>query len=377
MKAKTLQSYSIEDLSNKLEQILESDFQPTLAFVFSSIAHDIPTLSELFTKHSIDIAGGTTCGEFADDEIFEKSIVVMLTDVNREHYRVYFDEVEDYSKSFEAGQALANYSKEHFSNPAYISMFSFSINGEMLVDGIHDVLQNDFSIFGGVSGDDATMVATYAFTNDKSANNGLVTVVLDTEKVEVQGLAICGWEPLGATNLITKAEGNVIYTINDQPAVEIFKDFFGEYHSVDEADGTVAIASTQYPIQIKRESGFVLRAPLNVNEEDGSLIMAGPIKTGEEFRFSIAPGFEIIEETVDGFKTFRDQNKDVDALILFSCMARHLSLGPLVEQEIEGISELWDAPLAGFFTYGEIGSNIKGASYYYNETCSLVALKEL
>jgi len=377
MKAKSLQAYSIPEITDKLDKVLESGFKPTLAFIFSSIAHDIPTLSTVFTQHNIDIAGGTTCGEFADDEIFEKSIVVMLTDMNKNHYRIYFDEISDYSGSFEAGQALATYSKEHFKTPAYISMLSLIINGEKLVDGIHDILQNDFSIFGGMSGDDATMVATYAFTNDKSANNGLVTVVIDTDKVAVKGLAICGWEPLGGTNLITKAEGNVIYTINDKPALDTFKAFFGEYHSVNESDGTVAIATAQYPIQIKRENGYVLRAPLNANEEDGSLIMAGPIKKGEEFRFSIAPGFEIIEETIDGFKTFKDTNGEVDALILFSCMARHLSLGPLVEQEIEGINELWDAPLAGFFTYGEIGSNINGASYYYNETCSLVTLKEI
>jgi len=377
MEAKSLQAYSIPELTDKLEKVLQSGFQPTLAFIFSSIAHDIPTLSNVFTQRNIDVAGGTTCGEFSEDEIFEKSIVVMLTDMNRDHYRIHFDEISEYSGSFETGKILAKYSKEQFSNPAYISMFSISIDGELLVDGIHEVLQEDFSIFGGMSGDDATMVATYAFTNDKSASNGLVTVIIDADKVAVKGLAICGWEPLGGTNLITKAEGNVIYTINDKPALDTFKAFFGEYHSVNEGDGTVAIATAQYPIQIKRENGYVLRAPLNANEEDGSLIMAGPIKQGEEFRFSIAPGFEIIEETIDGFKTFKEANGEVDALILFSCMARHLSLGPLVEQEIEGINDLWEAPLAGFFTYGEIGSNINGASYYYNETCSLVTLKEI
>ncbi|MGB1241430.1 MAG: FIST signal transduction protein [Chitinophagales bacterium] len=377
MEAKSLQAYSIPEITNKLEEVLQSGYQPTLAFIFSSIAHDIPTLSNVFTQHNIDIAGGTTCGEFADDEIFEKSIVVMLTDMNKDNYRIYFEEVNGYAGSFEAGRTLATYSKKEFSTPAYISMLSLNINGESLVDGIYDVLKEDFSIFGGMAGDDATMVTTYTFTNGKSANNGLITVIIDTDKVAVKGLAISGWEPLGGSNLITKAEGNVIYTINEKPALDMFKAFFGEYHSVNDDDGTVAIATAQYPIQIKRKDGYVLRAPLNANEEDGSLIMAGPIKEGEEFRFSIAPGFEIIEETIDGFKTFKDINGDADALILFSCMARHLSLGPLVEQEIEGINDLWDAPLAGFFTYGEIGSNIKGASYYYNETCSLVTLKEI
>lgn len=377
MNSKTLHAYSIADIELQVKNVMDSDFEPTLAFIFSSIAHEIAPLSEVFTKHSIDIIGATTSGEFINDEIFEKSIVVMLMDMNRDFYRVYFKEVPEYSNSYDSGKVLAKFSKEHFENPAYITVFSIAINGELLMDGIRDTLQSDFAIFGGMAGDDATMVATYAFTNGQSSDNGLATLVIDTDKVEVSGLAICGWEPLGATNVITKAEGNVIYTINDKPAVDIFKDFFGEYHSVNEDDGTLAIASAQYPIQIKRGEGSVLRAPLTVNEEDGSLIMAGPIKKGEEFRFSIAPGFEIIEKTIDGFKDFHKSTKGADALILFSCMARHLSLGPLVEQEIEGISEIWNTPLVGFFTYGEIGLNISGRAEYYNETCSLVALKEI
>ncbi len=377
MKVKTLHGYSIADMADGLNNLLQSDFEPTLAFVFSSIAHNISELSKLFREKDIDIVGSTTSGEFINDEIFEKSIVVMLLDLKREYYRIYFEEVGEYAQSYEVGKALATYSKTHFSNPAYITVFSTSINGELLVSGIDDVLQNDFSIFGGMAGDDAAMVATYAFTNDKESDNALVAVVLDANKVAVNGLALSGWEPLGIKHTITKSEGNIIYTINDQPALQIFKDFFGEYHSVNEEDGTVAIGTAQYPIQVKRKDGFALRAPLNANEEDGSLMMAGPVKEGEEFRFSIAPGFEIIEKTIDGFKVFQEANQKADALILFSCLARHLSLGPLVEEEIEGISELWDAPLIGFFTYGEIGKNANGASNFYNETCSLVTLKEI
>lgn len=377
MKVKTLHGYSTDDVAMDLEEAVQSDFQPTLALIFSSIAHDITALGSVFKNKDIDVVGSTTSGEFIDDEVFQKSIVVLLMDINRDYYRIYFERVDEYAQSYELGKTLATYSQTQFSNSAYISLFSTAINGELLVNGIGDILKNDFSIFGGMAGDDAAMVETYVFTNNQKANNGLATIVVDADKIAVKGLALSGWEPLGATNTITKSEGNIIYSINNKPALEIFKDFFGEYHSINEEDGTVAIGTAQYPIQVKRKDEYVLRAPLNANEEDGSLMMAGPVREGEDFRFSIAPGFEIIEKTVDGFKEFQEENQEADALILFSCLARHLSLGPLVEQEIEGISELWDAPLVGFFTYGEIGKNATGASNFYNETCSLVTLKEI
>ncbi|MGB1243183.1 MAG: FIST signal transduction protein, partial [Chitinophagales bacterium] len=291
MKVKTLHGYSIDEIGIGLEELIQpDDFQPTLAFVFSSIAHDLSKLGEVFKNKDIDVLGSTTCGEFIDDEVFEKSIVVMLMDINRDYYRIYLEGIEEYDESYELGRSLANYSKTQFSNPAYISVFS-NLNGESIVDGIEEVLQNQFSIIGGMAGDDATMIATYVFTTTQHVSNALLTLILDADKIAVKGLALSGWEPLGATNTITKSEGNIIYSINDKPALEIFKDFFGDYHSINEADGTVAIATAQYPIQIKRKGDFVLRAPLNANEEDGSLVMAGPVKEGEGFRFSIAPGF--------------------------------------------------------------------------------------
>jgi len=34
-----------------------------------------------------------------------------------------------------------------------------------------------------------------------------------------------------------------------------------------------------------------------------------------------------------------------------------MSLGSMVEEEIKGIQNLWNKPLAGFFSYGEVGVN--------------------
>ena len=375
MNAKTLYAPTIEGIRNQLTAVLASDYSPSLAIVFSSIAHDLHQLSAVFREQGIDILGATTAGEFVNDEIFEKSIVALLLDIHQDCYRVYFGNVNHYSDSYEVGKSLAEYSRQHFKKSAYITVFNTAINGELLVDGIGEVLQGEFSIFGGMAGDDAAMVNTYVFDNDHVADHSLACLILDAEKIQVSGLALSGWKPIGVDNVITKSEGNIIYRINDEPALEVFNQFFGEYHHVNEKDGTVVIATAQYPIQVKRKGNYVLRAVLNADEENQSLLMAGPVREGESFKFSIAPGFEIIEETIDGFREFRDKHQDADALILFSCLARHMSLGPLIEEEIAGISELWKAPLVGFFTYGEIGKNADGSSDFYNETCSLVMLK--
>lgn len=112
------------------------------------------------------------------------------------------------------------------------------------------------------------------------------------------------------------------------------------------------------------------------NPEDGSLIFGGTVPQGAKVKFSVPPNFDIVNQVIDETRLLKQHAPEADALVLFSCKARHLALGPMIEEEVEGIRSVWGAPLVGFFTYGEIG-NLKGSGTdYHNETCSLVVLKE-
>ena len=56
---------------------------------------------------------------------------------------------------------------------------------------------------------------------------------------------------------------------------------------------------------------------------------------------------------------------------------RRLSaLGPMARQENEGLADVWKAPMAGFYTYGEFGKGINGKHEFHSTTNSWVALKE-
>jgi hypothetical protein len=37
---------------------------------------------------------------------------------------------------------------------------------------------------------------------------------------------------------------------------------------------------------------------------------------------------------------------------------------------------VWNAPMAGFYTYGEFGKGLNGKHEFHSTTCSWVALKE-
>ncbi len=373
MKTITLSGHTVAELSKKIKETITSEFKPTLAISFGSVKRDLKSYVKIFTDHDIQLFGASSSGEFVNEDRIEESIVVMLLDMDPAAFAVHHQEA-DFATSFSAGHKLATFGLSKFKNPVFLVTFSMTINGEGIIAGVHDLIPRE-KIFGGMAGDDFAMDATYSFTNNKISSSALTGLVLDGDKIQVDGVAFCGWEPIGGKNRITKSKDNVVYEINNEPAVEVVRRVFGEFYETLENEN-VLMGAAQYPFQMIKDGKYILRAALFSNEEDGSLVLAGPVEEGQEFRFSVAPGFEIIEDTVNKFKEFAQGIPKPEALILFSCKARHMSLGPLVEDELEGIHEIWGKEMIGFFTYGEIGMDKEGNSNFYNETCSLVMISE-
>ena len=97
---------------------------------------------------------------------------------------------------------------------------------------------------------------------------------------------------------------------------------------------------------------------------------------GSKVKFSILPSFEIIETTINEIKELQRIVPDSDVVLMFSCFARLFAFGPLTEDEVKGVNDLWDKPLAGFFSGGEIGSALNEETVFQNEACCVVTLKE-
>jgi hypothetical protein len=73
----------------------------------------------------------------------------------------------------------------------------------------------------------------------------------------------------------------------------------------------------------------------------------------------------------------REKIEYVELAFNFSCVAREYVLGKYQEEEPKIYSQILNAPLFGFFTYGEIGPNFDFSSLrLYNQSSLVVALKE-
>ena len=389
MQAITIKGKSTDEIKEALDKTISDDFSPTLSIVFISVKRDREAISKLLDEKGIQIFGATTAGEFIDGEIESGSIVILLLDINPDYFKVKFVETSR-EAAFEDAKKLGIVGKETFTNPAFIiASGGVALDGEDIVDGIqagYEETGSQVTIFGGKAGDDLQLQETFVFTNGKSRANAVVALILDEDKIDVRGIATCGWNAIGTTKTVTKSEGNTVYTIDDKPALDMLMNYLGVDIKQDDKSEVVGfLSSWYYPLQLERENTEpVIRTAMFANREDRSLICSGNVPQGSKIKFSMPPDFDSIDKVVADCKTIKDDaQQQADALIMFSCVSRHLSFGMVVREEIEQVQQIWNAPMAGFFTYGEYGKALSsgqagktGKYDYHNNACCVVALKE-
>jgi len=378
MKAVTLKGKSTEDISDQLDQLISDDYIPSLAIVFLSFDQDVKEIISLLSSKNIQVFGATTSGEFIDGDIEAGSITIMLLDINPDYFKLSFSETGTLT-THENAKHLGEFGKEIFDDCAFIIASGWlSQDGEAIIEGITQGYGKDVTVFGGMAGDDLKLEGPQVFTNGKISNQGLLAIIIDKTKVEINGIATCGWSAIGTTKTITKSDGNIVYTIDDRPALDMIMKYLGIEIDFDGDKEIVTQIGAYYPLQMEREGvAPVMRTAMFANREDRSLICAGNVPQGSKVRFSLPPDFDAIEIVVDECNQLRDnQQAEADALIMFSCISRHLSFGVMMSEELEQVQGVWNAPMIGFFSYGEFGKSKTGKHEFHNNTCCIVALRE-
>lgn len=376
MEAKFIQGYTLTDIEEQLDQYTSDSFHPTLCIFFCSVALDFNACRQMLEKHGIEVFGATSAGEIVNSNIFEGSAVGLLLDIPPDSFKVAIRNAED-DGIYECSRALAQQVAHMYDEPViFTTCAGISNDGEAIVRGFQAELGEKVKLFGGLAADDFHMENTYVFNAAEVSSNGLAVLVLNGEKFTVEGLATGGWQAVGVEKHITRSEGNIVYTIDNEPALDVFKSYFGLPEDMDPKKDVVGNIGVQYPLHVYDDAGnAVIRAPL-IGNDDGSLTFAGGVAQGAKVKFSVPPNFEILDRVFEETQYLKQVVPDADVLILFSCKARHIALGPLIIDEVEGLRKLWDAPMLGFFTYGEIGALRNRNCEFHNETCMLVAIKE-
>lgn len=378
MESKSIKGHSSAEIKTALEHSMTDGFKPTLAIVFISIYQDIQAISQLLKHHGIAIFGCTTNGEFIDEETEKGAVAILLLDINLDFFEIY---LEDYSHKNhkEVATEIAKKGKDRFKSPAFlIGIRNPETDGEEILQGFEDGIGSHVNVFGGGAGDDYAFKETFVFSHQNMSNNGIVCMVIDEEKVALKGVATCGWKAVGTEKTVTKSEGNHVFTIENQPALDITIKYGGLQNITPDNQDLLIELAANFPLQLQRDKGDpIMRPPLVVDWTNRSFYTSGSVPQGSKVRFSVPPDWDVMEKVIKGVQHLKDtEMPEADALIVFSCADRIMSFGPLMTEELEGIKNVWDVPMVGMFSNAELGRATGGNLEMHNLTTCCVVLKE-
>jgi hypothetical protein len=227
-----------------------------------------------------------------------------------------------------------------------------------------------------MAGDGARFLETYVIANNIPTQRTIVAVGFYGNSLSVQSGCFAGWSEFGTQRTITKSDGNILYEIDGQPALDLYKKYLGEYAS------QLPNSGLRYPLNIKEndDSHEIIRTLLSINEEDKSITFAGDVPTGFKARLMKPDIDELIEGAGKAAEVIKKVNDKTALGLIVSCVGRKIVMNQLIDDELEIIQEILgdNVHLIGFYSYGEIApfqDNLSTCELH-NQTMTLTTIYE-
>lgn len=332
------------------------------------------------------IAGCSTAGEIGNGGVSDFGMVITGIRFTATTVRLVEAPLTGLTGSFAAGEALATQLAGE--PPSAVLLFGrgTDINGTALIEGLVSKIGRSIPVSGGLAGDDGAFRHTLVIGDSGVSDTHVVAVALYGAGLRVRTGSYGGWQPFGPLRQITKADGNILYTLDDEPALEIYRRYLGDH-----AEGLPA-SGLLFPFEMIRSdttSEGLIRTILGIDPEAGSLILAGAVTPGHYLRMMHASTDALVlgaEEAASQVlsDTDRDDGGSEDGLaLLVSCVGRKLVMGDRIDEEIEAVTEVLGTrhAVTGFYSYGEInpqrGAAEGTACRLHNQTMTIALLTEV
>jgi hypothetical protein len=356
---------------------LAAGAQVVLAFGSRSALQQSSVLDDLRRCYrSAYITGCSTAGEIFGTRVLDDSIVVTAIQFDKTTVRVAMADLADTPDSAQAGRLLAERLGAGGLRHVLVLSDGLHVNGSELVQGLTKHLPPHVTVTGGLSADGSAFKETAVVADGLARDRVVVAIGLGGDDLQIGYGSVGGWDPFGPERLITRATGNVLYELDGQSALALYKRYLG-----DQASGLPA-SGLLFPLCIRsdRTERGVVRTILSVSDADDSMTFAGDIAEGSYAQLMRANFDRLIEGAAGAARISHQAIERAPQLaLLISCVGRKMVLKQRVEEEVESVSDIVgpDATLAGFYSYGEISPFTPSARCeLHNQTMTITTLAE-
>jgi hypothetical protein len=324
-----------------------------------------------------EIVFGSSCADITSSAVNENCISITAIEFEKSSFVIKTSNVLNVNcDSFKTGRDLINqFPKEGLKYVFVVSEGSF-INGSQLTKGMNNAANDKILITGAVCGDSERFEKTLASYNENPKQGEIVAIGFYSETLEVTSSIYGGWTPFGPERIVTKSEGNIMFELDNQPALDLYKQYLGEKSK------ELPAAALLYPLNVKskEEKQTIVRSILNIDEEKNAMILAGDIPEGSIVQLMMTNVDNIASASERAAKQALELRKNKPELaMLVSCIGRKLVLDQRVEDEIEEVIEVIgeDTTITGFYSYGEIAPfHGEISCQLHNQTMTITLLSE-
>ncbi|MCS7132009.1 MAG: FIST C-terminal domain-containing protein [Hadesarchaea archaeon] len=261
--------------------------------------------------------------------------------------------------------------------PFFVLMFPDGLSGkeEDIIEGMREALGGYFPIVGGSAGDDLKLKRTYQFCTEGAFTDAVVCALVATNNPVGFG-SKHGWRPLDRLALVTKSSGRVVKELNHRPAAEVYAEMLKV--SLEDLQKEVLAwrKGLSNPLGMPDLLGEIwLRHPQALLK-DGSISFFSKVPEGVALRLMYGRKEDLVKAARDAALEAMEgcgKPREVEAAIVFNCVARYKFLGQEgAREELRELKRvLGDAPLVGFYTYGEQGFTPGGMVGHRNQTITM------
>ncbi|SPF50509.1 conserved hypothetical protein [Syntrophobacter sp. SbD1] len=354
--------------------------RPRAAWLFSSPGKGLQELlaGVAETVGTDVLIGCTTHGEISSTGFSGGSAVLggIVTD------RIDFHIASVNGLGLDSEAAGRNLAQQLPDSVRYVQIFSDGLtgNGCAILRGMMSWMGEQIPICGGAAADGDKFQRTWQFCGPELLSDSVVAIGFSGDFKVGTGVQ-SGWSPIGIARRVTRSSGHVLYELDGQPALEVYKRFFGKHVE------NLPMVGIEYPLGLMDGScllddpdyNMVLRASVSVSRENGSISFAGEIPEDSMVRLTCGDAKCTLEAAEKAVRLAMLDlgNCDPAIVFFFSCMARRIVLGRRTAEEVEVVRQEAGAgvPLLGFYSYGEFCRTRRGGpSLLHNETATVSIL---
>ena len=363
----------------------EVDFQgisnPDLILVFGEInlMSEFDFSTKVMKRYpDTEIIGCSTSGEITKKGVSDRTIVFTAIQFSQTKARVEEVPIHKMEESFSAGALLGQKLFSEDLSSVLIYSKGVDVNGSAILDGLRDSLGQGITITGGLAGDNGNFRDTKVLSRNGLQSDAICAVGLYGSGIKVDAGVYGGWSAFGPLRKVTRSAGNILYELDGQPALDLYKTYLGEYSRDLPSSGLL------FPFEMlsdEAQSIGLIRTILGIDPEKGSLILAGNIEEKGYLRLMHASTDHLIDGAEKAVIQIKPMDTEKNALaILVSCVGRKLVMGDQIDDEVLVVAEKLgkNCSITGFYSYGEIAplSNELNCKLH-NQTMTITRLYEV